>query len=91
MPIPGTEEEIAMTDDDQQPDHHHGILRGVTERISDFHEIHKHERDEDELAEAEELAGFDLEADIAEPGLTARADSFDIDSDIAFGNEPTNQ
>jgi hypothetical protein len=82
------DKETSVTDDDHRHDMHHGFLAGATERIGAAHKHHEEKHDEAELAEAEEEAGFDLAVDIGHPHLQPGTESFDIDGDIGFGNEP---
>jgi hypothetical protein len=82
------DKETSVTDDDQRHDRHHGFLAGAIERIDAAHMQDAQQHEDAELAEAEEEAGFDLGADIAHPLVPPGTESFDIDGDIGFGNEP---
>ena len=57
---------------------------GGTSRSSENTEA----RVEEELHDADEVAGFDLEADVGHPFELHAKESFDIQADLGFGNGP---
>jgi len=86
--LPSVDKETSVTDDDQRHGRHHGFLAGASERIGAAHKQDAEQHEDAELAEAEQEAGFDLGVDIGHPLLLPGTESFDIDGDIGFGNEP---
>ncbi|RCG31701.1 hypothetical protein DQ384_09145 [Sphaerisporangium album] len=75
-----------MSDAEQQPGHH-GLLHGLAERISEHHERAAHRREEEELAEAADSVGFDLDADLGHPTRHHTAAAYDLDADLGVANE----
>ena len=43
---------------------------------------------DEELVDAEEVAGFDLATDIGQPLAQTHHETFDRDKDVGFGNQP---
>lgn len=72
-----------MSDDEAPQSHWH--LRDIGERISEHHRHTEQDREEEELSEAADEAGFDLGADLAHPTPRPAAESYDIDADLGYG------
>jgi hypothetical protein len=76
----GNREDAVMTD--ERPH------RSLAERISVHHDCVEHRHEEEELTEAAERAGVDLESDIGHPTARETPVSYDVDRDIGIENEP---
>jgi hypothetical protein len=73
----------AMTGTESGSEERHGIVRGIADHLR-----HHHDRDA-ELASDSEVAGYDLDTDLAHPTPHhEEVAGFDVGTDIGLDNEP---
>ncbi|HEY0472722.1 MAG TPA: hypothetical protein VGD34_13680 [Kribbella sp.] len=72
--------------EDKAHDRHHRLLHTVTERLTEHH--HNGDSLEEDVTEAEESAGFDVDTDLAQPHPHPGAAPFDLTKDLSYGPTP---
>ena len=71
-----------------QPEPESGPAGHGAERAAEMDTDKSEKRTRAELEDADDAAGFDLEADVGYPEDLPGDESFDLQSDIGFGNGP---